>query len=99
MRFINTCDAMLHARKQGESFGLAVGGFSVRNRPVITFEGSKDRAHIEQLGDKGIYYRSKRELIRVLDRFEPDPTRNWDAYSRDLSPDPVMERFAKVFLG
>lgn len=38
--FIATCDAMLHARDIGETFGLAVAEFSVRNKPVITFPGS-----------------------------------------------------------
>jgi hypothetical protein len=37
VRFINTCDAMLHSRKGGETFGIAVGEFSIRNKPVITF--------------------------------------------------------------
>jgi glycosyltransferase involved in cell wall biosynthesis len=98
LRFINTCDAMLHARKRGESFGLAVAEFSARNRPVITFDGGTDRAHLEQLGDKGIYYRSKRDLMNVLDGFEPDSTRDWDAYSCDFGPKVVMERFSNVFL-
>jgi hypothetical protein len=36
--FINTCEAMLHARKDGETFGLAVGEFSIKNKPVITWK-------------------------------------------------------------
>ena len=35
--FIANCDAMLHARHQGESFGLAVGEFSVLNKPVMAY--------------------------------------------------------------
>ncbi len=38
-RFINTCDAILHARVDGETFGLAVGKFSLRNKPVLTWLG------------------------------------------------------------
>src|SRR5690606_2780639 len=49
-KFINTCDAYLHARKQGESFGIATGEFSVKNKPVITWSGSKERSHIDILG-------------------------------------------------
>ena len=30
------CDAMLHARSSGETFGLAVAEFSASNRPVAT---------------------------------------------------------------
>ncbi|GHV82748.1 hypothetical protein AGMMS50212_00880 [Spirochaetia bacterium] len=36
-KFINTCDAMIHARKDGEIFSLAIAEFSVKNKPVITF--------------------------------------------------------------
>lgn len=36
-KFINTCDAMIHARVEGESFGLACAEFSLRNKPVITW--------------------------------------------------------------
>lgn len=34
--FFSACDAMLHARSDGETFGLAVAEFSIRNKPVIT---------------------------------------------------------------
>ena len=37
--FFQTCNAMLHARLSGETFGLAVAEFSVRNLPVITYPG------------------------------------------------------------
>ena len=36
-KFIATCDAMLHARKLGESFGLACWEFSIANKPVLTY--------------------------------------------------------------
>jgi len=42
--FINTCDAMIHARKDGETFGLAVAEFSVKNKPVITWDPFKSIA-------------------------------------------------------
>ncbi|GHU87870.1 hypothetical protein FACS189476_04010 [Spirochaetia bacterium] len=35
--FINTCDAMIHARSDGETFGLAIAEFSIKNKPVITW--------------------------------------------------------------
>jgi hypothetical protein len=37
VRFINTCDVMLHANNRGETFGLAIGEFSSKNKPVITY--------------------------------------------------------------
>ena len=42
-KFINTSDAMIHARLEGESFGLSCGEFSIRNKPVITWDGSHER--------------------------------------------------------
>jgi hypothetical protein len=41
--FINTCDAMIHARSDGETFGLSIAEFSVKKRPVITW--SPDLVH------------------------------------------------------
>ena len=42
--FVNTVDAMIHARSDGETFGLAVGEFSIKNKPIITFlPGIKSR--------------------------------------------------------
>ena len=35
-RFLYACDAMIHARADGETFGMAVAEFSVHNRPVLT---------------------------------------------------------------
>jgi len=97
-KFINTCDAMLHARKQGESFGLAVGEFSIKNKPIITNYFCKDRAHIHMLGDKGIYYWNGLHLKLILNRFKPDTSKNWDAFSERFNPSQVMQKFNEVFL-
>lgn len=97
-RFINTCDAMLHARESGETFGLAIAEFSVRQRPVLTWTGSHERSHIELLGTTGLYYSDTSDLERLLRTFTPDTTRNWDVYSVRFSPRAVMEQFQRVFL-
>ena len=39
IEFINTCDGCLHARNMGESFGLTLAEFSVKNKPIITCAG------------------------------------------------------------
>jgi len=95
--FINTCDAMLHARRRGETFGLAVGEFSAHNKPIITFGGSPERAHMDILRGKGIYYNDIEELLYILTHFRPDRTVDWDCYSRKFSPENVMKKFAEVF--
>src|SRR5690606_38507208 len=52
VKFINTSDAMLHARESGESFGLACGEFSISNKPIFTYGNCRDKCHLEILGDK-----------------------------------------------
>jgi len=98
VKFINTCDAMLHARKVGETFGLAVAEFSLRNKPVITFGGSqKESAHLHMLGDKSLKYYRKQDLSNLIDSFRPEPNKDWNAY-RDYNPENVMNIFKNVFL-
>lgn len=96
-RFINTCDAMLHVRYIGESFGLACGEFSIRNKPVITWANSKERNHIEILGSRGIYYQTPNDLFNILLNFKPNPDYDWNCY-RDYSPEKIMKIFDEVYL-
>ena len=97
-QFINTCNALLHARWRGETFGLSCGEFSLKNKPVITWIGSNERSHIDILGDTGIYYSEKDDLIRILLCFNKIPRRNWDVYSTEYSPTAVMKKFNDVFI-
>ncbi len=97
VKFINTCDAMIHARIRGESFGLAVAEFSIKNKPVITkFSGNIDNAHVEMLGRKGIYYDNETELYEILVDFVPDNSKDWNAY-KEFTPEKVMPIFKNVF--
>lgn len=96
--FINTCDAMIHARMRGETFGLSVGEFSIMNKPVVTWYDSPERNHIEILGDKGIYYHTYEDLVEIIENFKPDPSICWDRYSHLFSPDNVMKRFKEIFI-
>ena len=95
--FINSCDALLHARHAGESFGMVVGEFSSRNKPVITWNGSKERAHIDTLGDRGIYYSNPRDLYKILMNFKPMPDKDWNCYKANR-PEIVMKKFKEVFI-
>lgn len=97
-RFINTCDAMLHARQSGETFGLAIAEFAVRQKPVLTWTGSHERSHLELLGRTGVYYNEAADLESLLRNFVAEPGKNWDVYSAHFSPSVVMDRFKRVFL-
>ena len=90
-KFINTCDVMIHAQKDGETFGLAVAEFSSKNKPVITCNCGHFREHIDILGDKGIIYHSKEELRDIFMNIETiiKKKSDWNAY-KFYSPENVM---------
>ena len=107
VEFINTCDAMLHARYIGESFGLSIAEFSSKNKPIITTPNLKlnpnvDVAHIYFLKDKGIWY-NKDNLYHILTTFLTKENRNeiskkdWNAF-KDYTPEKVMTQFKRIFI-
>jgi len=96
-RFLATCDAMLHARWHGETFGLAVGEFAVLGKPVITFSESREKAHLEMLGNQALLYRNAGELAAILRGFHPHKTLGTE-YETYADPKVVMELFQKKFL-
>ena len=96
-RFLATCDAMIHARDTGETFGLAVGEFAVLGKPVITFSESRERAHLEMLGKQALLYRNADELAKILREFSPHKTHGTE-YEIFADPKLVMELFQKKFL-
>jgi hypothetical protein len=96
-KFLATCDAMLHARWHGETFGLAVGEFAVLGKPVITFSESRERAHLEMLGNQALPYSHDGELAKILREFHPHKTQGTQ-YEIFADPKVVMEFFRKKFL-
>jgi len=97
-KFLATCDAMLHARWHGETFGLAVGEFAVLGKPVITFSESREKAHLEMLGNQALLYRHGGELAGILREFRPHKAQGTE-YETYADPKVVMELFRKKFLG
>lgn len=99
VRFINTCDAMLHARHVGESFGLSCAEFSIRNKPIITYEKSSERNHIDTLGEKGIYFETESDILHILknlDKVEINSLQ-WNCY-QDYTPEKVCQKFKEIYL-
>ena len=95
--FINTCDAMLHGRTEGESFGLAVCEFLHQNKPVITNIECRDRHHIQLLGDKGFYYTSAPELYMILMNMQKKDYQVKHLVDQ-FKPEIIMNKFKDVFL-
>jgi hypothetical protein len=96
-KFLATCDAMLHARWHGETFGLAVGEFAVLGKPVITFTGSRERAHLELLGDQALGFQNAHGLEKILTSFQPFRA-GATGYSPWADPRQVMKIFQDRFL-
>ncbi len=97
-QFLATCDAMVHARWHGETFGLAVGEFAALGKPVITFGESRERAHLEMLGSAGLLYRNRNEFRKILDDFQPHRAAGTE-YDQHADPSLVMRLFEEKFLG
>ena len=101
--FINTCDACIHARNGGESFGLTIAEFSIKNKPVITTTHCtaelNDLAHIEMLGDKAVVYSDYVTLTQILTNFKDiqNKKEDWNAYNA-YSPEIVMQQFKDIFI-
>lgn len=97
--FINTCDAMIHARQEGETFGLAVGEFLHQNKPIISYKGGRDLNHLYLLKDKGLTYSNQSELREILNNFH---SLTYGKFYKDLisefAPENVMNIFKNRFL-
>lgn len=95
VKFINTCDAMIHGRKMGETFGLSIAEFSIKNKPIITCNCG-DIEHIKILGDKAIIYSSFEELINIFKNIKDiiQSRSDWNAYKM-FSGENIMRIFKK----
>ena len=96
---IESCNAMIHARSMGESFGLAICEFLYGNRPVLAWSGGNDRHHIDVLGGKDLLYTTKEDLIsKMTYLINSDSIEHYRSLVEKFSPATVMDRFNKVFL-
>lgn len=95
-RFINTCDAMIHARGRGETFGIAVGEFAICGKPIITYADSHEKAHLQELGNFALTYHSPRQLEDRFNQVVHGPLVSW-GYGQ-YTPELVMKKFNEVFL-
>jgi FkbM family methyltransferase len=98
-KYINTCDCMIHARSDGETFGLAIAEFSTLNKPIITCKSDIDNCHLDILGEKAIIFNSKESLINILNNIKDitNSRLDWNAY-KEFTPYNVMKKFRDVFL-
>ncbi len=96
VKFINTCDAMIHSRFMGETFGLSIAEFSIKNKPIITCPCG-DLEHVKILGNKAILYTSKGQLINIFTNIKSiiNSINDWNAYSY-YTPQNIMNLFKEI---
>jgi len=94
--FINTCDALLHARYQGETFGLTVIEFMYRQKPIYTYGLSHEKNHYELLNGQGYLYDDANQLFESLISFKPHNVEY--AKLDEFAPNKVMEKFHETFI-
>jgi len=104
-KFINTCDAMIHARMDGEIFRQCVAEFSIKNKPIITWKPDVvpsfyDTGHLYVIGENGFFYKDGEDLLRILLNISKRDFENkdWDVYKNTYSPESVMKDFEKFCL-
>jgi len=93
-RFIDTCDAMLYARSRGETFGLSIAEFSVRNKPIFAPRDAEEQMHRNVLQENAYWYTDADDLCALLVAFRPEVARqrDWNFY-KSYSPERVMASF------
>jgi len=97
--FVASCDIGLNARRVGESFGLAIAEFLAQDKPVLVWQGGRDRNHLLLVDDVRMQYRTREDLTRALVEFKPRPGDGaWRKRVEPFTPEAVMPLFARVFL-
>jgi glycosyltransferase involved in cell wall biosynthesis len=97
-KFINSCDALLHARGRGETFGLTCGEFAICGKPVLTYGNSSEKEHLIILKEKAVVYNNESELTQLLATFTKD---KYDCTTNGYmfyTPENVMNIFNKICL-
>lgn len=97
-KFINTSDALLHARKDGESFGITCGEFAIEFKPVITWNGSRERNHINILGSQAVLYSDYESVYKILNEFKKDKYNMENNGYLEYNPQNIMKIFNQVYL-
>jgi hypothetical protein len=101
-KFIDSCDALLHAREVGESFGLTPGEFSLCEKPTICWKHSRERNHLDFLGKDAIVYENESDLYQILTTFgSVDFNSNFMANRNnnkylEMTPQKVMGIFQQI---
>ena len=98
VKFINTCDAMLHARSLGESFGISCAEFVIKRKPVLAYKFCRHRSHFEICKHKIIPTHSFNDLINKLITFKKKKKIKNLSLEKMCSEKNTIKKFNKIFL-
>ena len=96
--FIHTCDAMLHGRNLGESFGLAISEFLYQNKPVISWEGGFDKNHVNMLKPYDLLYTKETAFQKIMELPDLVGAHDYKKIVEPFTPKNVMNKFKEVFI-
>lgn len=104
--YLNTCDAMLHARMEGETFGLSVLEFASKNKQIISYDNEQiqnsleygGRNHFLYLKDNCYKYQDENDLETILLNINRENPFNTEYLNEMFSPKNVIQKFNEVFL-
>lgn len=105
-KYINTCDAMLHARSYGETFGLSVLEFACKNKQIISYDNEElqnnyflgGRNHFLFLENRCHKYENQEQLTNILTNLSKKNPFNTLDLNEKFSPKNVMNKFKEIFL-
>jgi hypothetical protein len=89
-------DYFIHARREGESFGVAIVEALQMNLPVLTWQGGSDRNHI-YLVDKAFQYKNRFDLVQKIRRIRNLAAKQEVNCGKEFRPEIVMKKFLEVF--
>jgi hypothetical protein len=97
-KFINTCDAMLWGRSDGEIYSLSQGEFSIKNKPIICCNIGAN-GHVHKLGKTALWYSNETDLKNIILLFdrEENSKKDWNMY-KDSTPEIIMNDFNEIFI-
>ena len=95
--FFNTCDATIHARSNGESFGLAVAESLFMGKPVLTWSGGGDQNHTFMLKGSDTIYTPENINDKLLNIRDYITAEDWKLRVTQFAPATVMTKFKDVF--
>jgi len=96
--FINTWDAMIHARIDGESFGAAIAEALSLNKPVLAWESGDDLHHTKVLENSNLLYSQETLFEKLINIRDLATKEDWYKRVEQFKPEVVMAKFNEVFL-